>query len=375
MPWGLGASLHYVDSQNFAAGTAGVDIFNRPAPPQSGVTQEYGVTVTALEGKFYARVNFYDTNQEWESLTGVVPQIGNDLTLVMENNTPAQLAAAGWDLYDGSLFNPGTIVALGLRPLDPNVPNNQTDWIADNIAGTPTNYYQNTSSEGMEVEVSYAPTGNWRIALNVSETESTVSDVMPIAGPELVRIAREVYLDPKIGDLFIVPNPTRNPDGTFLETDLLRSRADNVLADVALRKAKEGGPLQEIRKWRWNLITNFNFRGSAWEDTWFSGFGVGAGIRWQDKIGIGQDLKVVDGATVPDYDKMYYGPEETNVDAWVTYSTKVMEDMNLQLQLRVRNITSGSGDIIPVAANPDGEVALWRLGEPMSFELSARLRF
>jgi hypothetical protein len=52
-----------------------------------------------------------------------------------------------------------------------------------------------------------------------------------------------------------------------------------------------------------------------------------------------------------------------------------MNDMNLQLQLRVRNITSGDGDLIPVAANPDGQVALWRLGQPMSFEFSARLRF
>ncbi len=78
---------------------------------------------------------------------------------------------------------------------------------------------------------------------------------------------------------------------------------------------------------------------------------------------------------MPDFDNQYYGQSETNVDTWVTYNTKFMKDMNLQLQFRVRNVTSGNGDLIPVAANPDGQVALWRLGQPMSFELSARVRF
>ena len=375
LPRGLGLSSHFVDSRNFSAGSAGVDIFNRPAPLQGGVTKEYGFSISAFEGKFYTRVNFYDSAQDWEKLTGVVPQIGDDITRVMENNTPQALAAAGWSLTDGKIFNPGTITALGIRPINPNVPNNQTDWVADNIAGTRTNYFQSTTSTGMEVEVSYAPTSNWRIAFNLTRAEAITSDVMPIAGPELTRVATQVYQDPKFGQLFINPSPVLQPDGTYVNTDLLRSRTDNLLSGIALRKAREGGPLQEVRKWRWNLITNYSFKGSAWADTWLSKFSVGGAVRWQDKIAIGQGLKVVDGATIPDFDKQYFGPIETNVDTWITYNTRVLKDMALQLQLRVRNLTSGSGDFIPVAANPDGEVALWRIGAPMSFELSARLRF
>jgi catecholate siderophore receptor len=371
----IGLSAHFVDSRNFSAGSAGVDFFNRPAPLQSGETKEYGISFSAFDGKFYMRANFYDTAQDWEKLTGVIPQIGDDITRVMENNTPAALAAAGWSLTDGSIFRPGTITALGIRPLNPNVPNNQTDWVADNIAGTRTNYFQSTSSTGMELEASYSPNSNWRIAVNLARAEVEVSDIMPIAGPELTRIAKEVYLDPKFGQLFINPSPIRQSDGTYANTDLLRSRSDNLLSGIALRKAREGGPLQEVRKWRWNLVTNYSFKGSAWAGSWLSKFSVGAAVRWQDRIAIGQGLKVVDGATIPDFDRQYYGPAETNVDAWITYNTRVLKDMALQLQLRVRNITSGSGDFIPVAANPDGEVALWRIGAPRSFELSARLKF
>jgi len=375
LPRGIELSVHYVDSQNFAAGSAGVDIFNRPAPLQSGTTEEYGVAISALDRKLYVRANFFETNQEWEALTGVLPQIGDTIRLVMQNNTPAALAAAGWDLTNGSVLNPGTVTALGIRPLNPNVPNNETAWVADNIAGTSTNYYQNTSSKGMELEVSYAPTSNWRIAFNASKTESFVSNVMPIAGPELTRIAREVFLDPRFANLFIVANPTLQPDGTYLNDNLLRSRSDSLLSAIALRRAREGGPLQEIRKWRYNVITNYKFGGSFWGDTWLKRFSVGAALRWQDKIAIGNPLQVVDGATIPNFDIEYFGPTETNVDAWVTYNTKIMKNKDLQLQVRARNITSGSGDIIPVRANPDGQVALWRLGQPISFEFSARLRF
>lgn len=374
LPQGIGLSAHYVDSSNFAAGTAGVDIFNRPAPLQSGNTEEYGFSVAAFDNKLYARVNFFESSQDWVKLTGTLPQIGNDLKRVMENNTPAQLAAAGWDLYDGSSFDPNTIKAINFRPDDPNVPNNETIWMGDNIAGTATNYYQNTLAEGMEIEFSYAPTPNWRIHLNIAQVESQVDNVMPISGPELTRIANQVYLDSLKGNLFINPDPIPNEDGTYDNQDLLRSRADNLLSAIALKKAPEGGPLQEIREWRWNLLTNYSFAGADWEDSWLSGFAVGAGFRWQDDVAIGSSLMEVDGAVVPDYDNLFFGPSETNVDAWITYNTKVMDE-NLRLQFRVRNLTSGSGDFIPIRANPDGQVALWRLGPPRYFEFSARLRF
>jgi hypothetical protein len=226
----------------------------------------------------------------------------------------------------------------------------------------------------MEAEISYAPTPNWRIALNIAQVESQVDNVMPISGPELTRIANEVYLDPLKGNLFINPDPIPNPDGSYDNDDLLRSRADNLLSDIALKKAPEGGPLQEIREWRWNLITNYSFSGVDWEDSWLSGFGVGAAVRWEDKVAIGSGLHEVDGATVPDYSNLYYGPSETNVDAWITYNTRLMNH-NLRLQLRGRNLTSGSGDFIPIRANPDGQVALWRIGAPRYFELSAQINF
>jgi hypothetical protein len=384
LPNGIGLSAHYVDSQNFVAGASAVDIFNRPAPPQTGTTEEYGVAVSALDGKFYARINFFETVQQFERGGNATEEVGRGIVRVMQANTPEQLAAAGWDLYDGSIFDPGMIESLNLTPADPSVPNDQTIWNQSPAA----RWFRDTLSEGMEIEVSFAPTANWRLHLNVARVEASTDNVMPFAKDELFRIANEVFEHPVIGDLFYEEDPEPisggdtpdDPSDDVYDTqDLLRSRDDNVIRVIARNTANEGLPMREIREWRWNLVTNYSFNGPNWDDTWLSGFAVGAGVRWQDDSSIGSGLKDVDfedGAiTVPDLDNLYIGPSETNIDAWITYSTKFLYDTNLRLQLRVRNLNSGSGDFIPVYTNPDGEIALWRIGPRRWFELSARIRF
>lgn len=59
----------------------------------------------------------------------------------------------------------------------------------------------------------------------------------------------------------------------------------------------------------------------------------------------------------------------------VSYSSKLTDDINMRLQLRVRGLNKGDGDLIPVRANPDGEVMIYRIGSPMYTELSARFSF
>ena len=370
MPLGLGLSFHYVDSQNFAAGVTGVDTFNRPGPLQTGTTKEYGVSLSAFEGRLYARLNFYETAQENEVITGALPFPANDIKLVMENNTPAELAAAGWDL--DTLFKPGYLESFDFRPQDPNVPNNETDWLYTNIAGSPTNYYQDTASEGVEFELSYAPTSNWRIALNVATAEVQVANVMKISRPELERIANEIFSDPVMGQLWITEDREAAMNSINPNEGRLITRADNLLAGVASKTAAEGGPLPEIVKLRWNLVTNYTFG----KNSPLSGFTVGAGARWQDAPYIGSDVKQIeDGSYVPDYDKKYYGDTEFDIDAWLTYSFAVWNDMDLRLQLRVRNLNKGDGELIPIRADPDGVVRIYRIGAPRYFELSAQLKF
>lgn len=365
LPEGYGLSLHYVDSQNFAAGVSGVDIFNRPGPLQTGVTKEYGFSIEAFDRKLYLRFNLFETSQENDVITGALAQVGDDLRKVMENNSPQELAAAGWDL--DTLFKPGFLEAIDFRPLNPDVPNNETFWLYTNIAGSPTNHYRDTITEGVEIEVSYAPTPNWRITFNIASAEVEVSNVMKISEPELTRIANEIFSDPEIGDLWIVSNRETADE----DQGRLRSRADNLLSAIAIQTATEGGPLPEVAKWRFNAVTNYSFP----KDHALGGFGIGTGIRYQDARYTGSAIQEIDGVWVPDYSKKYYGKDELDVDAWISYSTRIFKDMSLRLQVRVRNLNAGSGELMPVRSDPDGTHRIKIIGAPRYFEFSAQLKF
>ena len=363
MPEGIGLSVHYVDSSNFAAGAAGRTIFNEAAPFQTGETEEYGFSVSALNDKFNVRVNKFDSSQANSKITGTIPNPFNDIANVMNHNTPEALAAAGWNL--DTLFKPGFLESANFRQ-------EAGLWMADNIAGTTTNIYQDVVTKGTEIELSYAPTKNWRWHLNAASAEVKVSNVMTDLAAENRRIVAEIYNDPTLSQLFISSDPLL-PDDSVDPTAILGYRAAPLLSSTAAKTSPEGGSLPEIRKWRWNLLTKYSFDGDSGPD-WLSGFGVGAGVRWQGKPIIGTGLKEVEGVVVPDHNAAYFGPTDTNVDTWITYDTNVFDGHDLRLEMRIRNITS-SDDLIPVRANPDGSVALYRIGAPTQVELSARLKF
>lgn len=364
LPEGYGLSFHYVDSGNFAAGVTGVDIFNRPGPLQTGSTKEYGFAVEAFDRKFYLRFNIFDTRQENDVSPGPV-QVGDILARVMENNTPEELAAVGWDL--NTIFAPGFLEAIDFRPFNPNVPNNETQWLWTNIAGSPTNHYRDTVSDGMEIEMSYAPTKNWRMALNIAKAEVQVSNVMKISAPELTRIANDIFRDPEFGELWTVINRDTVEEGR----GRLRNEAIRVFNGISRAKAAEGGPLPEVVKWRINAVTNYTFS----RDSFLSGFTIGSGVRWQQGRYLGSAIQEFEpDAWIPDYNTLYYGPSQLNVDAWITYSTKVFRNNDLRLELRVRNLNSGSG-VLPARADPDGTRKIFINEPPRIFELSARLRY
>jgi hypothetical protein len=84
------------------------------------------------------------------------------------------------------------------------------------------------------------------------------------------------------------------------------------------------------------------------------GWRFGGAYRWQDNAAIGYPVKVFpDGSGVYDVKNPFYGPTESNVDAWIGYSRKLTEKIRWSAQLNVRNIGVGNR-LIPVSAQPDG---------------------
>jgi hypothetical protein len=140
-----------------------------------------------------------------------------------------------------------------------------------------------------------------------------------------------------------------------------------------LLKLQEKTSASELRKWRYNLVSNYHFSHGM-----LKGFGVGGGYRWQDKVVIGYpvvpDLK---DATKTSFDltKPYYGPSEDAVDLWLSYERKITNRIGWRVQLNVYNV--GKNDkLIPISVQPDGKtwasariapVQEWMLTNTFSF--------
>jgi hypothetical protein len=110
-------------------------------------------------------------------------------------------------------------------------------------------------------------------------------------------------------------------------------------------KANDGAAVPEIRKWRFNYVTNYTFR-----EGFLKNVGVGGSWQWIDKVGIGYPSLA---GGLFDLSKPYYGPSESSVSLWTSYERKLSEKIGWRVQLNVRNAFAKDG-LIPVSIEPDG---------------------
>jgi hypothetical protein len=374
LPAGTRFSLHYTDSTNFSAGTAGVDILNRPLDFQTGTTEEYGITFSTLHDRLHVRINRYKTGQVLSRAGSLqTPSIWQIFKLVMENNSPEELATVGFSLDQ---LPSGFVESVDFKPDNPNVPGNETTWNYFNPSAVNVQVTSDTVSEGTEFEVAFNPTPNWRIHLNASQTDAQVTNVMPVFMEVWEQLERDIFRNPDVGgELWIRFNRTFSDGTVNPESLLINSQVLNGFrSQIRRRTAIEGGAPQELRRWRVNFLTNYSFTGNVGPE-WLAGLGVGTGVRWEDRSTIGFALMEVEGEVLPDNTRRIFGPTNLLMDAWLTYDTKIWNNrFDLRLQARIRNLNSSHG-LIPIFANPDGENALFRIEPPRVLELSARLKF
>jgi hypothetical protein len=135
--------------------------------------------------------------------------------------------------------------------------------------------------------------------------------------------------------------------------------------------ANDGQVVNEQRKWRANLVTNYNFV----TDNWLDGFGIGGALRYQDKVAIGYPLLDTDGDGIftPDLMNPYWGPDATSGDVWISYRGK-WKDKRYRIQLNVRNAFADM-DPIPFNANPDGSYSRFRNAPTREFWLTYTLNW
>ncbi len=197
-------------------------------------------------------------------------------------------------------------------------------------------------SKGYEFELTANPTPNWRVSFNAAKTEAVNSNV---GGPAISDLMD--YMDTQMAG---AAGQMRQFNGDYSAGNALLTTWNNRRGQYTLLKLQEGAATSELRKWRYNVITNYSFTQGK-----LKGFGVGGGYRWQDKVTIGYPVVPVN-ATLGSFDlsKPYFGPTEAAVDLWTSYERKLTDKINWKIQLNVRNAFAKNG-FVPISVEPDGK--------------------
>jgi len=132
---------------------------------------------------------------------------------------------------------------------------------------------------------------------------------------------------------------------------------------------QEGTQAPEIREWRFNAISNYDFTEGR-----LRGFNVGTGFRYQDSVIIGYAPIGGSNNFSIDLNKPYKGPAETNVDFWLGYRRRLSQKIDWRIQLNVRNAFAGD-DLIPVTVQPDGTPAAYRIAPTQTWTISNTFQF
>jgi hypothetical protein len=366
-----GLNFYYNESENFSPPTGvRVSPFGVTLSPPTGENEEFGVAIELLDGRAVARINWYETSQGLVTsgpMTGVVNQVITNHRLAYDAvRTGIANDSDGDGFPDFYVAPPQFLLDL----YDVRIINGSMSTTNPGVAAT-----GDFVAKGMEMELILNPTNNWTISLNAARQESIrdnsgkdVEELIfntPLAdGRSLV----DNWLDLWTVPLFTIATMNPNPDTSGTLRNYTQRFMINPFNSTRLQ---DGAPAQELRKWRFNVVTNYNFT-----DGRFKGFNVGGAYRWQDEVAIGFPLTTdTAGDTIIDVNNPHLGPTESNVDLWVGYKRMIANGrIEWKLQLNLRNAFPGD-DLIPVFTQPDGEPVVFHISESRVWSLRSTFSF
>lgn len=239
-------------------------------------------------------------------------------------------------------------------------------------------------SKGVEIEMTLNPMSNWRITFNAAKAEAERSNVLS-DWAEFIEANKDLWFDgydnnpggPSNLNYWTIDgisdvrhwggNTTYSSVGDTFGGRMMQ----NVFGPYYNAIAGNGQSVNELRKWRMNLVTNYKIQSGRLANVNF-----GCAVRWQDKAAIGYYPKYNEVASiwVTDASNPIYGPSETDIDAWIGYQRVLKNGIDWSIQLNVRNLFADD-DLIPIQANPDGTVAQARIPSETVWTLTNTFRF
>jgi outer membrane receptor protein involved in Fe transport len=215
-----------------------------------------------------------------------------------------------------------------------------------------------TSSEGIEFELTAKPLKNWNLTLNASKTEASRIALSPTIVSFMDKYTQ--FLAGPAGDLVLWgTDPTFNTFRAYWK--------NNIVNPYNVLRAQEGSSAPELAPWRFNVISTYGF-----EEGRLKGGYIGGAYRWEDKRILGYQYDPAND--ILDISKPWYGPTDKHFDLWFGYSRKITDRISWRSQVNLRNVGESTG-LVPVSLQPDGTKGLSRISEGMTWQWTNTFEF
>ncbi len=375
-----GFNLHYTESENFQPARIRFNPDGSVIGSPTGETTDYGFTLGFFDDAFIVRTTWYETSQVNVGASGV-PSLnrlagihGDVLTFTAQGDNPNLDPSDPGPEFD--FDEDGNIDLDYQSPPQEFLDRVGFTWDPVNgsqlTGGIPASAVQDLVTEGVEIELVYNPTENWNIMFNAFQQEAISNNA--------AATFRE-FLDVPVYDLDGNGSLESTWEDAYLGTykdivagtslNTVELSAQNFFNSLKRVEALDGQLNPELREWRFNFITNYRFTEGR-----LAGWNVGGAMRWEDEAAIGYALaEISPGDFNIDVSRPFFGGTETNIDAWVGYKTKILDDrVDWGIQLNIRNLLD-EDDLIPIRANPDGSHVGWRIPTPMEWSIRNTFSF
>ncbi len=413
-------SFFYNEATNNEAGTIRFDVDGSFHDPQTGTGEDYGIRLDLLEDKLTFKINEFKTaatngSTPGSQVDGGIRGIIKDFEQFYFDVNPQNYVADGFDLFgQQDLFLPvvdrsaeGTEYTLSAQPKpgwNVRFTAAKTESVLNNIATSYIEWGENRANfwSGVQwneeiFDGSFRPVVDWWHPDDPRETEVVIGDNgMPLTSAEKRLLAGFTRPDPsttsgleeanngaiivyrtKIGEPGDTPltgwsNVGRN-DGNSetLEEEYIRRFLVNAKARAG---AFEGSSNPNVRKWRMNFSTSYQFQDGKWK-----GWRFGMSARFREAGIIGYDKKTIEDngntLSVIDVTKPYYNDDEVFWDGMVSYRGSLRDGaFRYRVQLNVRNMFDNS-DLYSTDKISTGRSIKWATFEPRTYILSTNFDF
>lgn len=376
------------ESGNFTPGGQRRNIWNEEVGSPAAETAERGVSISTFHGKFFLRVNRFDTRIQNDAVSGVrnaFAYVSSTINNLVQANL-AGLAPSAYGYTTAGGASPYANFEQVARALYDTIPKRLRigsdvnfnprlagtgaglQWIPDSITGLVST--SDTRSTGTEFEAIVNPLPGWRVSFSLAENDAVKADV---ARQDLA-FANEWVANVRAKDNGALANGQRSPvQSATLGTFLAQYDAEHVTF-IRTSAAQSGVSAAEIRKWRANVVTRYEFQQGR-----LRGLSFGGALRWQDKVGIGYpNLSATPNTQyVPDIAHPLYGPTDTQVDLSLGYRNRFKlrgASVAWNVGVNVRNLNARDR-IIPIAANADGSYGTFRIPPERTWSVTNSFTF